>query len=83
MQVNGCMCGCGRGGWRYSAGFAPPWAREQRLEWLEEYQRDLEQSAADVADEISRMRNGPGQPADRLGSRPPPEPAAIGACVSG
>ncbi len=56
MQVNGCMCGCGWGGWRYSAGFAPPQAREQRLERLEQYQRDLEQRAADVADEIRRLK---------------------------
>jgi len=30
--------------------------REERIEWLEEYQRDLEERAAEVADEIRRLR---------------------------
>ncbi len=54
MQVNGCTCGWG--GWGYDAGCVPPRAREQRLERLEEYQRDLEQRTADVADEIRRLK---------------------------
>ena len=31
---------------------------EKLLEWLEEYQRDLEQETADVADLIRRLRDG-------------------------
>jgi hypothetical protein len=33
----------------------------QLLEWLEEYQRDLEQEVADVADLIRRLRTEPQQ----------------------
>jgi hypothetical protein len=54
--VNWWMCGCGcRGGW-YGPRVARWPTREERLEWLEEYQRDLEERAADVADEIRRLR---------------------------
>ena len=68
--MNGCMGGCR--GWR--SGFGPwgfgPWGfvrwgfggwptREERIEWLEEYRRDLEQQAAEVAEEIRRLRERP------------------------
>ena len=50
------MCGGGcRGGW-YGPRFACWPTRQERIEWLEEYQRDLEERAADVADEIRRLR---------------------------
>jgi predicted RNase H-like nuclease (RuvC/YqgF family) len=42
-------------------GYGPQFARwptrESRVEWLEEYQRDLEQRVAEVADEIERLKN--------------------------
>lgn len=50
--MNGCMCRCEGDG----AGVAPSPARRERIEWLEEYQRDLEQQTADVADEITRLK---------------------------
>jgi hypothetical protein len=38
--------------------------REEWLRWLEEYQRDLEQETADVADLIRRLREqDAGEPA--------------------
>jgi hypothetical protein len=72
----------GRGGfapWGIGPGFGQgsgpgfgPWAfrgRPTREEWvrrLEEYQKDLEQEAADVADLIRRLRSdGPEQPEQR------------------
>lgn len=55
--MNGCMCGCG--GFGYSPRFARWPSRENRIEWLEEYQRDLEQRVADVADEIARLKDRP------------------------
>ena len=33
-------------------------AREDRIRWLEEYQRDLQQHAAEVADEIKNLKEG-------------------------
>jgi hypothetical protein len=59
--VNWRMCGCGHGrGWYGWGWYGPRFAcwptREERIEWLEEYQRDLEERAADVADEIRRLR---------------------------
>jgi hypothetical protein len=36
---------------------------EKMLEWLEEYQRDLEQEVADVADLIRRLKTEPQQTA--------------------
>lgn len=56
--MNGCMCGCG-GGWGYGPRFAHRPTREERIEWLQEYQRDLEQRVADVADEIGRLKERP------------------------
>lgn len=54
----GWACGCGR-----SWGFGPAWGRwpsqQERIEALEEYQRDLEERAADVADEIKRLKDRP------------------------
>jgi hypothetical protein len=54
MQMYGCGCGC------HSFGYGPRFAswptRQERIERLEEYQRDLEQQAADVADEIQRLK---------------------------
>jgi hypothetical protein len=35
-----------------------PLARAYDIEWLEEYQRDLEQAAADVAARIKRLKEG-------------------------
>lgn len=58
--MNGCMCGCG--GWTYGPGFAGRASRDERIEWLQEYQRDLEQRVADVADEVKRLQDKP-QPA--------------------
>lgn len=52
--MNGCRCVCG--GWGSGPGAARWPGRRERIEWLEEYQRDLEQQAADVADEIRRLR---------------------------
>ena len=52
--MNGCMCGCR--GMGYGPRLAHWPARLDRIEWLEEYQRDLEQSAAEVADEIERLK---------------------------
>ncbi len=37
--------------------------RDRLLDRLEEYQRDLEQEVADVADLIRRLRDGEAQPA--------------------
>lgn len=54
-------CGPRRGGRRFD--------REQWLERLERYQRDLEQETADVADLIRRLKDAP--PAE-----PQAEPAA-------
>jgi hypothetical protein len=59
--VNWWMCGCGHGRGGYGRGWCGPrfarWpTREERIEWLEEYQRDLEERVADVADEIRRLR---------------------------
>lgn len=56
----GCMCDCG--GWSYGSRIAGRASREERIEWLQEYQRDLEQRAADVADEVKRLKDRP-QPA--------------------
>jgi hypothetical protein len=53
--MNGCMCGCR--GWRPSIARWP--TREEQIKWLEEYQRDLQQRAADVADEIRNLKEGP------------------------
>jgi predicted esterase len=50
------MCGCGcacRAGW--PAAWRWP-AREDRIGWLQEYQRDLEQQAAEVAEEIRQLQ---------------------------
>lgn len=52
--MNGCMCGCRS--WRPGAGRWP--TREDQVSWLQDYQRDLEQQAADVADEIRRLQEG-------------------------
>ena len=53
------------GGWRFGPGFRrrrfPD--REQWLEWLEEYQRDLEQEVADVAEVIRHLKDGPSETA--------------------
>ena len=56
--MNGCMCGC-RGG---RPGLARWPARAEQIKWLEEYQRDLQQQATEVADEIRTLKEGP-QPA--------------------
>ena len=56
----GCMCGCGGPG--YGPQFARRPNREETIEWLAEYQRDLEQRVADVGDEIKRLKDQP-QPA--------------------
>jgi hypothetical protein len=53
--MNGCMCGCG--GWR--SGFARWPTRAEQIKWLEEYQRDLQQRAAEIAAEIKNMKEGP------------------------
>jgi hypothetical protein len=57
IKMYGCMCGCG--GWGYGPHFARWPGREDRIEWLEAYQRDLEQRVADVADEIKRLKERP------------------------
>ncbi len=65
--MNGCMCGCcGNYGprfvsWGYGPRFAPWPSREDRIQRLEDYQRDLERQAADVAAEIGLLK-GPTQP---------------------
>jgi hypothetical protein len=53
--MNGCMCGCA--GWRPGVARRP--TREDRIKWLQEYQRDLEQRVADVADEIRHLTEDP------------------------
>ncbi len=58
--MNDCMCGCGCRGQRSGVASLP--AREDRLRWLEGYQRDLEQRMAAVAEEIKGLKEGP-QPA--------------------
>ena len=50
-----CGCGCSP---MLSAARYP--ARGERLRWLEEYQRDLEQRVADVADEVKRLKDETG-----------------------
>ena len=55
--MNGCMCGCGD--WGYRPPFAHRRSRVERIGWLEEYKRDLEERAADVADEIKRLKQEP------------------------
>jgi hypothetical protein len=61
--MDGCMCGCGRSawgpGWGHGPGFAHRTSREERIERLEQYQRDLEEHVADVADEIRRLKDRP------------------------
>ena len=52
--MNGCWCGCGGRG----PGFGRWPAREDRIRWLEKYQRDLQQHAAEVADEIKNLKEG-------------------------
>jgi hypothetical protein len=54
IEVNGCMCGCG--GPRFGVASLP--TREVRLRWLEDYQRDLEQRMAAVAEEIKDLKDG-------------------------
>jgi len=60
--------GCGRGhgfGWGRGShgrhGFAGHPNREEWLRRLEEYQRDLEQRTADVADLIRRLKERPAE----------------------
>jgi len=53
--MNGCMCGCGA--WR--SGFARWPTREERIKWLEEYQRDLQQHVAEIAEEIKNLKERP------------------------
>jgi hypothetical protein len=55
--MNGCMCACG--GWGYGSRFAGQPSREDRIAWLQEYQRDLEQRVVDVADEVKRLSERP------------------------
>ena len=52
--------GCGPG-W---GGFGRSLKREDLLRWLEEYQRDLEERTADVADLIRRLREDDEQPTE-------------------
>jgi hypothetical protein len=49
------MCGCGA--WR--SGFARWPTREERIKWLEEYQRDLQQHVAEIAEEIKNLKERP------------------------
>lgn len=51
-----CGCGCGP---MFSTASYP--MRGERLRWLEEHQRDLEQRVADVADEIKRIKEETGR----------------------
>jgi hypothetical protein len=50
--MNGCGCRC-RGWWPSAGRWA---AREDQITWLQEYQRDLEQQATDVAEEIRLLQ---------------------------
>lgn len=45
-----CACMCG------SRGLVRPATREERIKWLEDYQRDLQQQAAEVADKIKNLK---------------------------
>ncbi len=57
MSVYGyCGCGCSP---MFSEARYP--IRGERLRWLEEYQRDLEQRVADVADEVKRLKEETGR----------------------
>ncbi len=51
-----CGCGCTP---IFSEARYP--TRGERLRWLEEYQRDLEQRVADVADEVKRLKEETGR----------------------
>lgn len=53
--MNACIRGCDA--WSYGPRFARWPTREDRIESPEEYQRDLEQRVAEVADEIQRLKN--------------------------
>jgi len=66
--TTGARCGWGVGrGWPgagffwFGSGWPPAPERERWIRVLEEYQRDLEQAAADVADVIRRVREDMGQ----------------------
>lgn len=50
----GCRCGCG--GW--PSGLANWPLREERIAWLEGYERNLHQQAAEVAEELRRLKLG-------------------------
>jgi hypothetical protein len=65
--MNECMCVCRSG--HLDVAHWP--THEDRARWLQEYQRDLEQQAEDVAEEIKGLQEGP-QSADQ-----PPEFRAV------
>ena len=55
--MNGCMCRCGCRGQRSGVASLP--SREDQRQWLEGYQRDLEQRMTVVAEEIKDLNEGP------------------------
>jgi hypothetical protein len=63
IEMHGWTWGCGHRGrrpWGWHAWDACWPAREDRIRWLHEYQRDLERLTADVADEIRRLQEQEG-----------------------
>jgi hypothetical protein len=55
----GMMAAMGHGPWSdHHEGRWEPTA-EEKVRWLEEYQRDLEQETADVASRIAELRSAP------------------------
>jgi hypothetical protein len=61
----GMMAAMGRGPWSdedYDEAWEP--TVEQKIRWLEEYQRDLEQETADVASRIADLRTTAGRTAE-------------------
>lgn len=63
IKMHGWTWGCGHRGWRPGGWHA--WegcwpTRQDRIRWLQEYQRDLERLTAEVADEIRRLQEQEG-----------------------
>jgi len=61
----GMMAAMGRGPWaddHHGDSWGP--SPEEKLRWLEEYQRDLEQETADVATRIAELKTKAGATAD-------------------
>ena len=53
---DGCRCGRGHSDWGSGPGYRRWAGGQERIGSLEAYQRELEERAADVADEIKRLK---------------------------